>query len=121
MEASGPPRLSRRGPTRCSKSSRSAGHRFRSEPQASAVGSAGSSRSVATRVIARSHIAARIAAGEFTPGDRLPSELDLSNSYGVARMTIRRAMQELTERGLVCRVHGKGTFVQPPPSEEPTE
>ncbi|MFI7440873.1 GntR family transcriptional regulator [Nonomuraea indica] len=44
-------------------------------------------------------------------GQRLPSELDLTEQYGIARMTIRRAMKELRERGLVRSVHGKGTYV----------
>jgi GntR family transcriptional regulator len=53
----------------------------------------------------------RIRAGEFGESGRLPSETDLADWYGVARMTVRRAHQELTERGLVRVVAGKGTFV----------
>ena len=53
----------------------------------------------------------RIRAGEFGEAGRLPSEIALAEWYGVARMTIRRAHAELTERGLVRVVPGKGTFV----------
>lgn len=62
------------------------------------------------------HIAARIAAGELRPGMRLTPERTLAEEYGVAYMTVRRATQELRERGLIVTVHGKGTFVteQPP-------
>lgn len=56
----------------------------------------------------------RIRAGEFGDSGRLPSETDLAEWYGVARMTVRRAHEELTERGLVRVVPGKGTFVVRP-------
>ncbi|TDE55652.1 GntR family transcriptional regulator [Nonomuraea mesophila] len=62
------------------------------------------------------HIAGQIERGERAVGSRLPSELDLSNMWGVARMTTRRAIRELSERGLVRAVHGKGTFVTRPDS-----
>lgn len=59
-------------------------------------------------------IAGQVARGERPVGSRLPSELDLSNMWGVARMTVRRAIRELRERGLARAVHGKGTFVTQP-------
>lgn len=67
-------------------------------------------------------IAGQIERGERPVGSKLPAELNLSIMWGVARMTIRRAVRELTERGLVRAVHGKGTFVtQPPPPEGSAE
>lgn len=51
---------------------------------------------------------------EFAPGDRLPSEGDLARRYDVNRLTVRQALVELTRRGLVETVHGKGTFVAAP-------
>jgi GntR family transcriptional regulator len=57
------------------------------------------------------HLAARIAAGELTEGDRLASEGDLADEYGVATGTVRRAEEELRERGLVVTLPGQGTFV----------
>lgn len=60
------------------------------------------------------HIAARIASGELQPGARLPAERDLAAEYGVAYLTVRRAAQELRERGLIVTVHGKGTYVAEP-------
>ncbi|MFE3452781.1 GntR family transcriptional regulator [Nonomuraea sp. NPDC059194] len=68
-------------------------------------------------LVVANHIAAKIERGDLKPGQRLSSELDLSEQYGVARMTIRRAIRELRERGLIRSVHGKGTYVQHP---EPT-
>ncbi|TDD24223.1 GntR family transcriptional regulator [Nonomuraea diastatica] len=65
-------------------------------------------------MVVANHIAGQIERGERAVGSRLPSELDLSNMWGVARMTTRRAIRELSERGLVPAVHGKGTFVTQP-------
>ena len=56
-------------------------------------------------------IAAQIGHGELGPGARLPGEAALAAEYGAARMTVRRAIRELRERGLVIVVTGKGTYV----------
>ncbi len=48
---------------------------------------------------------------EMEPGDLLPSERDLCELYGLSRTTVRLAMSELEERGMVARRHGKGTYV----------
>lgn len=49
-----------------------------------------------------------------SPGDRLPTELELTRRYGVSRTTIRRAMQVLIDRDVVVRRPGMGTFVKVP-------
>jgi len=56
-------------------------------------------------------IAAKITSGELAPGARLPGEADMAEQYHVAKMTARRAVRELRERGLVRTVIGKGTYV----------
>lgn len=62
-------------------------------------------------------ITSAITKGELQPGDRLPNEFELATYYGVARVTIRRAVGELRKRGLV-RVHqGRGTFVAHRPDQ----
>jgi DNA-binding GntR family transcriptional regulator len=43
--------------------------------------------------------------------DRLPRETDLAYEYEVAPGTIRRALEELRERGVVHTVHGRGTYI----------
>lgn len=53
----------------------------------------------------------RIAAGEFRPGDRLPSEDALCDEYGISRITVRAALDQLVDAGLLWRQRGKGTFV----------
>lgn len=58
------------------------------------------------------HVEAQISSGELAPGGRLPAERDLAEQWGVAYQTVRRAMRELRERGLVASVVGKGTFVR---------
>jgi DNA-binding GntR family transcriptional regulator len=62
-------------------------------------------------VLVADAVASKIASGELVSGARLPSEIDLATEYRVARMTARRAVRELRERGLVRTVIGKGTYV----------
>jgi DNA-binding GntR family transcriptional regulator len=53
-----------------------------------------------------------IVRGYIPVGDKLPSEAALIQGFGVARMTVRRALKELSDEGLVHAVHGRGVFVQ---------
>lgn len=55
-----------------------------------------------------------IAAGEWSPGYRVPSEKDLEGIYGVSRITIRRALNDLAAEGMLVREPGRGTFVRRP-------
>lgn len=48
---------------------------------------------------------------KYTPGEKLPTEVELSELYQVSKITIRKAMEKLSNDGLVQRVQGKGTFV----------
>ncbi|KND43951.1 MULTISPECIES: GntR family transcriptional regulator [Streptomyces] len=58
------------------------------------------------------HIAEQIRMGRLPVGARLAAERDLAEQYGVAVNTIRRAVRELRDQGLVITVPIKGTFVQ---------
>jgi DNA-binding FadR family transcriptional regulator len=63
-------------------------------------------------------ISASIASGTFQPGQRLPSERDLADEFGVSRPTVRRAVIALEMRGLLEARQGSGVYVrldQPPP------
>lgn len=53
--------------------------------------------------------------GRLAPGEKLPSEAALMEQFGVARMTVRHAIQELRGEGLVNAEHGRGVFVRPMP------
>lgn len=52
-----------------------------------------------------------ILAGEYGEGDRLPTESQLQTTYGVSRITVKKAMEMLSDERLVERYPGKGTFV----------
>ena len=49
------------------------------------------------------------------PGDTLPGERLLEETYGVSRITVRRAIGDLVAAGKLRRIRGKGTFVAPNP------
>ena len=52
-----------------------------------------------------------IARGALAAGDALPSEQSLCDQFGVSRITVRRALADLAEAGLIERRHGIGSFV----------
>jgi GntR family transcriptional regulator len=60
------------------------------------------------------HIETQIRSGAWKPGDQVPSEADLGESFHVSRTTVRQALGELVNQGLLRRVQGKGTFVAQP-------
>ena len=53
-----------------------------------------------------------IADGTFSPGERLPGETEIAETYRVNRHTVRRALATLAERGLVRAERGSGTYVE---------
>lgn len=58
------------------------------------------------------HIEQQIRNGVLAAGAALPSNPDLAEEYGVARMTVRRAIEILVERDLVAVLRGRGTIVR---------
>ncbi|MCM5681070.1 histidine utilization repressor [Schlegelella sp. S2-27] len=63
------------------------------------------------------HILGRIAAGDWQPGERIPSEGELTREFGLSRMTVNRALRELAVSGAITRVQGVGSFVAGPKAE----
>lgn len=57
------------------------------------------------------HTRRRIDSGAWRPGDRAPSENELSATFGVSRMTARRALDQLALDGLIVRRQGAGSFI----------
>jgi GntR family transcriptional regulator len=51
--------------------------------------------------------------GMYMPGEQLPSEKELSVQLGISRSTLREALLNLEQEGIVIRRHGVGTFVAP--------
>ena len=52
--------------------------------------------------------------GEFKPGDRLPSERELSDVFGVSRVSVREAVRSLTALGVIEVRQGSGIYVTQP-------
>lgn len=58
------------------------------------------------------HLRDAIADGTYSPSALLPSELELTTTFDVSRPTVRRALQILSDEGLIERVPGRGTYVK---------
>ena len=56
-------------------------------------------------------LVSRIESGVYSEGDKLPTETELMEEYGVSRITVRSAIKELEDADIVERTRGKGTFV----------
>lgn len=54
----------------------------------------------------------KIHAGEWQIGDQIPTEMELCETYDVSRITVRRAIEQLVQEGLLSRKRAVGTFVQ---------
>jgi GntR family histidine utilization transcriptional repressor len=61
----------------------------------------------------KTYLGQRIAAGDFSDGQKLPSEHGLMKIFGASRMTVHRALREMAADGLLRRVQGVGTFLRP--------
>jgi GntR family transcriptional regulator, histidine utilization repressor len=65
----------------------------------------------------KQYILRHITNGDWPPLSRIPSENDLVVKFGVSRMTVNRALRELTDAGVITRVQGVGSFVAGPKAE----
>ena len=55
-----------------------------------------------------------VRSGAWSPGELIPSERELSERYGISRMTVRQSVSDLVKEGLLYREQGRGTFVGRP-------
>jgi GntR family transcriptional regulator len=62
---------------------------------------------------ARQHLLKLIEEGTYEPGEQLPSESNLAAQLGISRPTLREALFNLEQEGIIVRKHGVGTFVAP--------
>lgn len=66
----------------------------------------------------KTYLSKQVKSGIWKPGDRLPSESDLGVQFGISRTTIRQAIGDMVNEGLLNRIHGVGTFVALPRIEK---
>jgi GntR family transcriptional regulator, histidine utilization repressor len=59
----------------------------------------------------KAHVLERMASGELVANSRVPSEHELVRELGVSRMTVNRALNDLSQEGVLVRLAGVGTFV----------
>ncbi|PIG09021.1 histidine utilization repressor [Comamonas sp. 26] len=59
----------------------------------------------------KDYVLQQIHSGQWQEGDSIPSEASLAKQFNVARMTVNRALKELSEAQTLLRVQGSGTFV----------
>ena len=57
---------------------------------------------------------ARILDGSYQPHQQMPSESEMMAAFDVSRITVRQALNDLQNEGLIFRIHGKGSFVSKP-------
>ncbi|MEX2742201.1 histidine utilization repressor [Rhizobium mongolense] len=62
----------------------------------------------------KAFVLGNIGSGKWARNSRLPSENELVSTLGVSRMTVHRALRELTSEGHLRRIQGVGTFIAPP-------
>jgi len=62
-------------------------------------------------LIIKNHVKRQVSAGRWLPGQLIPSENQLTERFRVSRMTVNRALRELTSEGFLYRVQGLGTYV----------
>lgn len=60
----------------------------------------------------KEHIKSEINMERYMPGQKLSTETELCEEYGVSRITARRAITDLVEEGVLIKKQGKGTFVR---------
>ncbi len=58
-----------------------------------------------------SQLQMKIISGEWSEGFKMPTEMNLCSQYGVSRVTIRRALEELVAHGYITRTRGRGSYV----------
>src|SRR3546814_3663460 len=68
-------------------------------------------------VAIKQYVLHAISSGELKPGDRLQSEAELVQQFGVSRMTASRALRELQNAGIIVRLPGVGSFIAEPPRQ----
>jgi multiple sugar transport system substrate-binding protein len=61
----------------------------------------------------KTHILERVGGGEYLPGERIPTEHEICDAYGVSRTTARQALTALANEGVILRAPRRGSIVAP--------
>lgn len=70
-----------------------------------------SGRELLLHVRIRKVLEERIRGGQWGPGTRIPTEVELCEEFGVSRITVQRALRDLADAGLIVRFRRRGSFV----------
>ncbi|MFB4262965.1 GntR family transcriptional regulator [Nonomuraea sp. GTA35] len=70
-----------------------------------------SERDLLLHVRIRRALEARIRTGQWGPGTRIPTEVELCQEFEVSRITVQRALRDLADAGLIVRFRRRGSFV----------
>jgi len=66
----------------------------------------------------KDYLWSKIRAGEYRPGDRLPTEEELTKQFQTSKSPVRQALDNLRIEGVIYRHPGRGTFVSPSPTSD---
>ena len=69
--------------------------------------------------VIKQYLEQQINTEQWAPGRRIPTEQSLADTFAVSRMTARRAVQELADKGILNRTQGSGTYVADRPQTVP--
>ena len=69
--------------------------------------------------VIKQYLEQQINTEQWAPGRRIPTEQSLADTFSVSRMTARRAVQELADKGILNRTQGSGTYVADRPQSVP--
>ena len=84
----------------------------RARPARQAKPGANSRKKAPKHSLLADELLSRIEAGEWPPGEQIPSEEQIASESGMSLGTVQRALRNLAESGVVIRQHGRGTFVR---------
>lgn len=70
--------------------------------------------------LVKGYIMDHIGGSQFKPHDRIPSEAELAEALDVSSITVRKALSDLVNEGVIYRVRGKGSFIADKKSEAPS-
>ena len=66
----------------------------------------------------KDYLLAKIRAGEYGPGDRLPTEDEIAKQFRTSKSPVRQALENLRMEGVIYRHPGRGTFLSPSPTSD---